>query len=189
MMAEQLHRNWWLVALRGVLAIVFGVLAFIWPGITLMVLVLLFGAYALVDGIFAVIAALTNHAGANRGWVLLEGVAGIIAGILTFVWPGITAIVLLFVIGAWAIVTGVLEIIAAIQLRREISNEWLLILGGILSVLFGLYIVIFPRLGALSVVWLIAAYAIIFGIVFLVLGLRLRSWTGESKPMTPSSVG
>lgn len=176
-MLAQLSRDWWVFALRGVLAILFGILAFLWPGITVVVLVLFFGAYALVDGIFGLVAALRNQAGPHRTWVLLEGIAGIVAGILTFFWPGITAVALLYLIAAWSIVTGIFEILAAIEMRKEITNEWLLVLSGILSVAFGVLIALFPGAGALSIVWLIAAYAIIFGILFIMLGLRVRSWS------------
>lgn len=180
-MLAHLARNWWMLALRGVLAILFGVMAFIWPGITVAALVLLFGAYALVDGVFAVIAAMREHGGNQNRWVLLiEGVAGILAGILTFIWPGITAIVLLYLIAAWAIVTGVFEVIAAIRLRDEMTGEFWLALAGILSILFGIAIVVFPGAGALAVIWLIAAYAIVFGVMLLVLALRLRGWAGQA---------
>jgi uncharacterized membrane protein HdeD (DUF308 family) len=174
-MLTQFSRNWWLVALRGVVAILFGILAFVWPGITITVLVLLFGAYALVDGLFAVFVALTNNAGERRWWVLLEGLVGIAVGVLAFLWPAAMAISLLFLIAAWAIFTGVLEILAAIELRREISDEWLLILSGIASVIFGVLIVLFPGAGALSVIWLIAVYAVVFGVLLVALSLRLRS--------------
>ncbi len=175
-MLTQLSRNWWAIALRGVFAILFGILAFMWPGTTLTVLVLFFGAYALVDGLFAVVAALTNHTSGRRGWVLLEGLVGIGIGVLTFVLPGVTALSLLYVIAAWAIITGGLEILTAIELRREITNEWMLILGGIASLAFGILLILFPGAGALSLIWLIAVYAIVFGVLLVGLGLRLRSW-------------
>ncbi len=175
-MGTHLARNWWLIALRGVAAIIFGVLAFIWPGITLIALTILFGAYALVDGFLAVLAAVTHHTGSQRWWiVLLEGIVGIAAGIIAFVYPGITAFTLLIVIAAWSIITGILEIWAAIRLRHEINNEWMLILAGILSLLFGVLVAVFPGAGALAVIWIIAAYAVVFGILMLLLGLRLRS--------------
>ncbi len=185
-MENMLARNWWLIALRGVAAIIFGVLALVWPGITLLALTILFGAYALVDGFLAVIAALTHHTGNRRWWVvLLEGIAGIAAGILTFIWPGLSAFVLVLLIAAWAIVTGILEIWSAIELRRVIKNEWLLILSGLLSVVFGLLVAIFPGAGALAIVWLIGAYAIVFGVLFLILGFRLRSRAaGQPRPAT-----
>jgi uncharacterized membrane protein HdeD (DUF308 family) len=173
-MLTQLSRNWWLIALRGVAAILFGILAFVWPGATLTFLVLLFGAYALADGLLAVVAALTNNAGERRWWVLLEGLVGIAAAVLTFLWPGATAFSLLYLIAAWAILTGVLEIVAAIELRREISNEWFLILSGIASVILGVLLVLFPGAGALSVIWLIAAYAVVFGVLLVVLSLKVK---------------
>lgn len=176
-MALILAQNWWMFVLRGIAAILFGVLAMLWPGSALAALVLLFGAYLLVDGVFTAIAALRNQGQRERWWVLLlEGLAGIAAGVLTFVWPNITELVLLALIAAWAIVTGILEIAAAIRLRKEIEGEWLLGLSGAASALFGLLIVFQPAAGALAVIWIIAAYAIAFGILLVALGLRLRSW-------------
>ena len=174
-MLTQLTRNWWAVALRGVVAIFYGVIALVWPGLTLEILVLLFGAYALVDGVFAIIASFTHRTGHDRWWVLfLEGLVGIAAGIITVLRPGLATLVLLFVISFWAIVTGVLEIVAAIRLRKEIQGEWMLALGGIASLVFGVLLLLFPAAGALTVAWLIGAYAIIFGAMLLGLGLRLR---------------
>src|SRR5918911_1787 len=156
--------NWWSLLLRGLVALIFGILTFIWPGISLTALVFLFGAYALVDGLFTVIAALRAPEGYRHWWALLvEGIFGTIAGVLAFVWPGITALVLLYLIAAWAIVTGVFEIAAAIRLRKVISGEWLLALGGVMSVLFGLLLMAWPGAGALAVLWMIGAYAILFG--------------------------
>ncbi|HEX6542459.1 MAG TPA: HdeD family acid-resistance protein [Ktedonobacterales bacterium] len=174
--------HWWAVGLRGVLAIIFGILALVWPGITLVVLIAFFGAYALIDGIVAVYVAIRGReANRNWGWLLIEGIAGIVIGILTFLWPGTTALVLLLFIAAWAIITGITEIVQAIQLRRVINNEWLLIIGGILSVIFGILLLFFPAAGALALVWLIGIYAILFGIVLLVLAWRLRGMTQRSQ--------
>lgn len=175
-MLETLTRHWWVLAVRGGAAVLFGLLALIWPHITVLALVLLFGAYALVDGVLASYAALTGRRGAEgrRGWLALEGVAGVLAGIGAVVWPGITALALLYLIAAWALVTGVAEIAAAIRLRREMKGEWLLALSGVLSIVFGLLAVVFPAAGALAVVWLIGAYAIVFGVALLVLAFRLR---------------
>jgi uncharacterized membrane protein HdeD (DUF308 family) len=174
-MVADLARYWWVLAIRGVAAILFGIAAFVWPGITLTVLVLLFGAYALVDGIFAVVEGISVRKEQERWWLMvLEGVAGIIIGVLTFLYPSITALVLLYFIAAWAIVTGAFEIAAAIRLRREIEGEWLLALAGIASLIFGVLLVIRPSSGALAVIWLIGAYAIVFGILMLVLAFRLR---------------
>jgi len=176
-MADILTRNWWLVVVRGVAAILFGISAFIWPSLTLEVLVLLFGAYALVDGVFAIAAGVSGAAlsGSSRWFLVLEGIAGVIVGLITFFYPNITATALLYLIGAWAIVTGVFEVIGAIQLRQVISNEWLLIFSGVLSVIFGVLVFVFPQASALSILWLIAIYAILFGIGFVALGFRMRS--------------
>jgi uncharacterized membrane protein HdeD (DUF308 family) len=175
--AELLHglaRNWWLEVLRGVAAIIFGLLAFIWPGITLLTLVLFYGAFALVDGILAVIAAIRGGNPMPRWWLALVGIAGIVAGLLTFVWPGITALVLLVFIAVWAIILGALEIYGAIKLRKEIEGEWLLILNGIIAVLFGLALLWRPEIGALAVVWMIGAWAIVLGVIYVFFGLKLR---------------
>jgi uncharacterized membrane protein HdeD (DUF308 family) len=174
---ELLARYWWMFVLRGVVAVIFGILALIWPGITLTALVLLFGAYALVDGIFALGSAIFGGRSSEgrRPWLVLEGIAGILAGILTFIWPGITALVLLFFIAAWAVVTGVFEIIAAVQLRREIQGEWLMALAGVFSIIFGILLFVWPVTGALAVVWLIGIYSIVFGVALIALGIRLRS--------------
>jgi uncharacterized membrane protein HdeD (DUF308 family) len=175
-MLDILTRHWWLITLRGVAVIIFGILAFAWPELTLLTLVLLFGAYALVDGILGIITGIAAKGVREQWWVMiLGGVAGIIVGVLTFLWPGITALVLLYIIAAWALITGILEIVFAIQLRRLISHEWLMILAGILSILFGLLLVLLPGPGALSLIWLIGAYALVFGIAQIVFSLRLRS--------------
>lgn len=187
-MLTVLAHNWWMAALRGVAAVLFGLAALIWPGITLQVLVLLFGAYALVDGVFALVAALANLAGAYRWWVLLEGIAGIIAGVLTFVYPNVTAIALLYLIAGWAIATGIFEILAAIELRKEIEGEGWLILSGLLSVVFGVIVALQPQAGALAIVWLIGIYAIAFGVFLLLLGFRLRNLDKQiSRQIAPGA--
>lgn len=175
---DSLARNWWAVVLRGLAAIVFGIIAILAPGISLAALVLVYGAYAFADGILAIVTAIRRH-GTDRWWVLLlEGLAGIAAGLVTLFWPGITALVLLYIIAAWALVTGALEVAAAIRLRKAISGEWLLALSGILSIGFGVLLILFPGPGALAVVLWIGAYAIVFGALLLALGFRLRSlWT------------
>ena len=185
-MTTQLARNWWILVLRGLAAVLFGVLAFFWPFNAVFVLVLFFGAYALVDGVFAVIASMTHRAENDRSWVmLLEGLVGIAAGILSFVEPQAVAFALLYLIAAWAVLTGVLEIIAAVKLRREIEGEWLLVFSGVLSVLFGIVAAIFPATGALAVVWLIAFYAIVFGFLLVTLGLRVRGWGSPKDRVAP----
>jgi uncharacterized membrane protein HdeD (DUF308 family) len=174
-MLTQFTRNWWVVLLRGAVAILFGALALAWPGLTLEILVLFFGAYMLVDGVFAVIAALTHRAGHDRWWVLLlEGLAGIAAGVITFLIPGVATLALLLLIALWAIVTGVLEIVAAIGLRKEIRGELLLAISGIASLILGVLLLIFPSAAEVTITWLIGMYAILFGAMLLVLGLRLR---------------
>ena len=173
-MVETLAHNWWTYVLRGVAAIIFGLLAYFWPAITFAVLVLFFGAYALWDGVFALINAFRT--GGDRRWALiLEGIAGIAAGLITFFWTGAASLALLLVIGAWAIVTGIFEIVAAIRLRKEIEGEWLLLLSGVVSVLFGIAVAIWPAAGLVAVTWMIGAYAIIFGVLLIVLGFRLRT--------------
>src|SRR4051794_25423120 len=144
----RLTEHWWVFGLRGLAAVLFGILAFAWPGVTLAVLVLFWGAFALVDGVLALISAFrTNN---DHRWALLaEGILGIIAGVVTFLWPGLTALVLVYIIAAWALVTGVLEIVAAVRLRRVIEDEWWMILSGVASVIFGLVIAIAPGAGAL----------------------------------------
>lgn len=181
-MLQALSRYWWAVALRGAAAVIFGLIALIWPGITVLVLVALFGAYALVDGVTALGSTIFGSRGptGGRGWLVVEGITGILVGVLTFAWPGTTTLVLLWLIAAWALVTGVLEIVAAIQLRREIRGEWRLILSGGLSVLFGILLAALPATGALALVYLIGAYAIVFGVVLLGLGLRLRRLRREN---------
>lgn len=177
-MLHALAKCWWALLLRGIAAIIFGVLAFTWPGLTLVTLVLLYGAFALVDGVLSLIAAFSGSARPiPTWWLIVVGLLGIGAGVVTFLWPGITAVLLVMFIGAWALVHGIFEIIGAIQLRKEIDNEWMLILGGVLSVLFGIVVLAAPGAGAVGLVWAIAAYSILFGITFVVLALRLRSHT------------
>src|SRR5215216_881435 len=162
--------HWWALALRGAIAILFGIAAFLRPGIALEALILLFGAYALVDGVFAMVGVFGGTRARTPRWLLfVEGVAGILAGLIAFIFPILTAVVFLYLIAAWAIITGVAEIATAIRLRREIQGEWALIVGGILSVLFGVFLaVIGPVVGLLSLIWLIGAYAVAFGILLLI---------------------
>jgi uncharacterized membrane protein HdeD (DUF308 family) len=178
-----------MILLRGILAILFGIAAFIWPGLTIEVLVLLFGAYALLDGIFAVIVGIQQYGETKRWWaVLLEGIAGIVLGVLTLFWPGTTATVLLAFIAAWAIVTGVFEIAAAVWLRKVIEGEWTLILAGAVSVLFGVLLVLQPTAGAVAIIWLIGAYAIVFGVLLSILALQLRNLEHTIDRAVPGAV-
>jgi uncharacterized membrane protein HdeD (DUF308 family) len=179
-MLHSLARCWWLILLRGIAAIVFGVLAFIWPGITLITLILFYGAFVLIDGILALASAIMGGSMQPRWWLALIGVLGIIVGLLTFVWPAVTALVLLVFIAAWAITLGIFQIIGAIRLRQEIDNEWMLILGGALSVLFGVVLLIAPGAGALALIWLIGAYAIVFGILLVAFALKLKKHSGAA---------
>src|SRR5438093_3897207 len=180
-MTTVLLRNWWALALRGVLAILLGVAVVVVPGVTLAALVVLFGAYALVDGVLAIIAGVRAAERHERWWSpVLKGLAGIAAGVVTFVQPALTALALLYLIGGWGIVTGILEIVAAVHLHRA-HGEWLLVLNGVLSVLFGLLVILWPGAGILTLLWLIGTYSIVFGVVLLVLAFRLRNLHGRAR--------
>src|SRR3954453_3724912 len=173
-MLQTLSRYWWLILLRGIAAIIFGVLAFIWPGITLVTLVLFWGAFALVDGVLALAHAIMGGNMGSRWWLALIGIAGIAAGIVPFMWPGVTALVLLIFIATWAIVLGVFQIIGAIRLRKEIDNEWTLGLGGLLSVLFGVVMLVAPGPGALGLIWAIGSFAVVFGVLMVMAAFKLK---------------
>lgn len=183
----QIARNWWLFVLRGVVAILFGVLAFMRPGITLEALVLLFAFWALFDGVFALISSV-GAAEAHEPWwpLVLIGLLGIAAGLLAFRWPGITALALLFVIAYWSILRGILEIVAAVRLRNLIPGEWSLIFAGLASLAFGVLLIMYPGAGLLAVVWLIGIYAVIFGIASLMLGFRLKGLADALPAPTPA---
>jgi uncharacterized membrane protein HdeD (DUF308 family) len=180
-MLKEVTSYWWVVALRGLAAVLFGIGAFVWPQITLTVLVLLFGAYAVVDGVFALIYAFGSGT-PFRGLRVLEGLAGIAIGVIALVWPGITTMALLYLIAGWALVTGILEIVAAIDLRKVIDDEWLLGLGGVASIVFGVILAFQPGAGALALVWMIGGYAIVFGVLLIALGFRLRSAGQQLEP-------
>ncbi len=174
---SMLSERWWTLALRGAAAIIFGILTFIAPGASLFALVLLFGVYAIVNGAINLSLSARGRAGEPRwGSLAFESVASIVAGVIAIAWPGITAFALLVLIGVWAIVTGVAQVVAAVRLRKEIRGEWLLALGGVLSVVFGVLLLIFPAAGALAVAVWIGAYALVFGAVLVALGFRLRAW-------------
>ncbi len=177
MLADSLSRHWWTTLLRGVLWILFGIVLFTRPLLSLLTLTLLFGAFVLADGIVHVVHAFGGRRENERWWVtLLTGLCGIAVGVLTFFNPGVTAYALLFYIAIWAIATGLFEIIAAIRLRQEIKGEFWLILAGLLSVAFGVLLLARPGTGALSVVWLIGGYAIVFGSVLIVLAFEARGY-------------
>jgi len=176
MLLETLKRHWWVPVLRGIAAIIFGIMAFVYPGLTVAVLVLLFGAWVLVDGIFRVIGAIGHRSSdPDWGWQLVIGILGIIIGFLTFHAPAITALALVIYIAAWALMIGATEIIAAIKLRHEIKGEWFLILMGIVSIIFAIMLLWNPLPGALALVWLIGSYAIVFGVLGIIFGFRLKS--------------
>jgi uncharacterized membrane protein HdeD (DUF308 family) len=188
-MKDLLSRSWWMLALRGVIAIIFGVLAIMWPGLTLLTLVALFAAYALLSGGVAVAAAIRHRKTNDDWWIpLLLGLVSIGAGIIALVQPTLTALVLVLVMGANALITGVLDIAAAIRLRKTMRNEWLLILSGIASVVFGTLVFLFPEAGALALVWLVSLYALITGVLLLTLAYRMRKIAipeGADRRMTP----
>ena len=169
-----LAQYWWLILLRGIAAIIFGILAFIWPGIALATLVLFWGAFTLVDGVLALAHAIMGGDVKSRWWLALTGILGIIVGLLTFNMPGVTALVLLFFIAGWAIALGIFQIVGAIRLRKEIDNEWWLVLGGVLSILFGAILLIAPGAGAIGLIWVIASYAIAFGVLLVMAALKLK---------------
>ena len=175
--ADVLIRNWGMVALRGVIALVFGLLTVFNPALTVAALILLFGAYAVANGVFTIIAAVANRRG-ERHWVTLviSGVLSVALGVLTFLMPGVTGIVLLYIIAGWAIITGITEIVTAVRLRKVITGEWLLIVAGVISIALGVILIIFPGAGALAVALWIGTYAIMFGILLIALAFRLRSW-------------
>jgi uncharacterized membrane protein HdeD (DUF308 family) len=173
---EQLGTNWGWIALRGVAAVLFGLLAFAWPGKTVFVLVLFFGAYALVEGIFALIGAFKLRDAGRPMWTFVViGLLGIAAGIVTFFWPGITALALLTLIAVWAFFMGIFQIVAAVRLRKEIDHEWLLGMSGLLSVVFGVAMLARPVEGLIAIVWVIAAYSVVFGILLIALAFRLKN--------------
>jgi uncharacterized membrane protein HdeD (DUF308 family) len=180
-LSDTLSRAWWLLLLRGVLAVAFGIICFVEPGISLASLVLVFGFYCLVDGILGVWTALSGADTEYRWLLLLWGLLGIGVGVLTFMAPGITALALLFYIAIWAIATGVLEIVAAIRLRKEIDNEWLLLLSGVASVAVGVLLAAQPGAGALTVLWLIGGYAVVFGVLLLMLAFKTRKFVSKLK--------
>ncbi len=174
-------RNWWTLLLRGLIALAFGIFIFFQPDISLTVLILVFGIFIFADGILGVWTALAGRKSDEDWWVwLLWGLVGIGIGILAFLAPDITALALLFYIAIWAIATGVLQLVAAIRLRKEITGEWLLIIGGIASVLLGILLIAQPGVGILALLWLLAAYAVLFGLVMIFLAFKARAFGRQS---------
>jgi uncharacterized membrane protein HdeD (DUF308 family) len=178
-MLRDLGKHWWVFLLRGVLAILFGIICFAMPGMALTVLVALFAAFALVDGVFTIIGAIKHREEVKHWWAyLLEGLLGVGIGVATWFWPGVTALALLYLIAFWAIATGIFEIVAAWKLREEIEGEWALGLAGVLSVVFGVLLIARPGAGALAVIWLIGVYAILFGILLIIVGFKVKGVRG-----------
>lgn len=173
-----MSEHWWVVLLRGILAILFGVLAFAWPGLTALILVTLWGAYALVDGVFGVVAGIRGK------WtsLVILGLLGIAAGIVAFLWPGLTAVTLLWILAFWAIAAGAMQIAAAIRLRKEVQGEWLWVLSGLLTIGLGILFFLRPGEGILSVIWLVASLAIVWGILLVALSFKLKGLKGKLVP-------
>lgn len=174
LLLHALAKDWWLLLLRGLAAIAFGVLAIVWPGVTVLWMVLIYGVFALVDGVLAIVAAIKGGREVPRAWLVITGLAGLAAGVVTLAWPGVTALVLLYFIAAWAVVTGVMQIVAAIRVRKEIEGEWLLIAGGALSVIFGLVLFARPGQGAIALAFAIGVFAVVYGVLLAAFGWRLR---------------
>lgn len=175
-MLDVLTQKWWAVALRGIAAIVFGSVALVFPGATLVSLAVVFGAYAFVSGVFALVAAFGSR-GRDAVWYVLDGVLGIAVGLATFFFPGMAAQALVFLIGVWAILTGIFEVIAGFEL--PLKRDWLLVIAGMASIIFGVLVFVYPGSGALAIVWLIGIYALVFGVTMLVFGIRLRGMRGQ----------
>jgi len=176
MLIETLKRHWWVPVIRGIFAIVFGIIAFVYPGLTIATLVLFFGAWVLIDGIFRIVGAIGHRASdPDWGWQLVIGILGIVVGLLTFHAPQITALALVIYIAAWPLMIGASEIAIAVKMRREIKGEWFLIIMGLASIVFAVLLLWNPIAGAAAVIWLIAWYAVVIGILAIFFGFRLRS--------------
>jgi uncharacterized membrane protein HdeD (DUF308 family) len=182
-MKELLTRSWWMLVLRGAIAVLFRIVALLWPGLTLLWLVAMFAAFAILGGAASIVGAV-KHRDSDKGWwlILLLGLINVAAGVIAIFYPGITALVLVLVMGANALLMGALDIAVAIRMRQALRNGWLLFLAGIASILFGVLVFVFPGAGALALVWLIGFYAILTGILLLAFGLRARAWLNRTGP-------
>ena len=173
------EKHWWQVAVRGLIALIFGILVFAWPGVSLFIFAIIFGAFAFVDGVLTLVAGINYKAGAGqRAWLFVRGICGIIAGLVTFFWPAITEIALVLIIGAWALITGVFELNFAFRSVEDTSIRWLFAVSGILSIILGVLLLVRPIAAMLVIVWAIGAYAVIAGVVLIILGFKLRSQRG-----------
>lgn len=180
MLTSALHAHWWVLALRGLLAAIAGLVLLLFPSLSLLLLITLIAGYCLFDGILSLWAAARSSREEPRWWtLLLEGIVSLLAGIAALAVPGVTALVLLYIVATWAVVTGILEIVTAIRLRRQLTGEWALILGGVLSVLAGLYLFLRPEAGVIALGWVLGAYAFGFGILLAILAWRLRRHKGQ----------
>lgn len=185
---QAIAKRWWTLVVRGVAAIAFGVLTLVWPSSSLLALVLLWGAYALMDGAASVaLAVRAGRAKRSWGWLLFDGLVGLAAGVVTLLWPQLTALALLVLIAVWAIVTGIAKVLAAVELRRVIRGEWLLGGSGLVSIAFGALLLVFPGAGALAVVTLIGVHAIAFGALLSLLGFRVRRLA--TRALAPPQAG
>ncbi|MGE0172984.1 MAG: HdeD family acid-resistance protein [Oligoflexales bacterium] len=187
-MAILAARRWWSWVVRGLAAIILGVCAFTVPGITLAGLVLMYGVYAFVDGIVKIASVFVSRVEREREgvwWPILGGIAGIAVGVMTFMYPAITLVALVYLVAAWALVTGILEVASAIELRKEVQGEWLLALSGVLSILFSFLLVLRPGAGMLGIMWMLGAYMLLFGVLLISLGFRMRSFFKHERPLTP----
>lgn len=170
-------KKWWVWLIRGLAGILFGITAFLWPNLTLRALVFLVGIYLIVDGTLNLIASISHQKEVKYWWIVfLEGLISVLAGVMAFIWPQLTALVLLYLIAFWAFLTGIIEVVQAVRLRKQITGEWFLIMGGIFSILFGILLLIRPGAGILAVVWILAIYAIVFGILLVNLAFRVKKY-------------
>ena len=175
-----LARHWWVFLLRGLVGVAFGLVAFFYPVATLYTFIVFYAVFSIVDGVFAFLSAVRQENMGARWWLGLIGILSVVAGLAAYLWPGFTAVALLTLIGIWALVNGVVEIVGAIRLRAEIDNEWLLLIHGILSALFGLIVLARPSGGALALIWFIAAFALVSGLVLIVLSFRLKALASKA---------
>jgi uncharacterized membrane protein HdeD (DUF308 family) len=183
-MKELLMRSWWMLALRGAIAVVFGILALLWPGLTLLLLVAMFAAYAVLGGAVSVVAAVKNRK-SDTGWwlILLLGLISIVAGVIAVFYPALTALALVLLMGANALITGVLDIAVGIRLRNAMRGAWLLFLAGIASIVFAVFVFVAPGAGALALVWLVSFYAIFTGTMLIAFAFRARAWANRTGPI------